>query len=83
MVCVALGRPMRIVELVYTHALLLEARSYLSREDRVPPGAFAAYDDQPVRPHHVHRGKQAHLEAIDRLLVGFRTVEQQPTRATI
>ena len=116
---------MRIAELVYTHAVLLQAREYLVRGDAgpghfgrahpdrerpergqgdrehsigdhrdrgpfaeehlgpvpaVPSGAFAEYDAHGVRPHHVHRGKKAHREAIDRLLRGFGRVSSPPSQ---
>lgn len=57
---------------IHTHALLLEVREYLQQEDEVPPDAFAGYDAQPVRPQHIHRGKEAHEEALGLLLRGFR-----------
>ncbi|WP_226040043.1 UPF0058 family protein [Natrinema sp. DC36] len=59
---------MRQQELIHLHALLLEIRRYLEREETLPAGAFAAYDAQSVRPTHIHCGKDAHKKAIAHLL---------------
>lgn len=70
---------MRSQELIHFHALLLEVREDLERSGEVPPGAFAAYDAQPVRPAHVHRRKEAHKEGIDLLLRGIeRSIRPVP-----
>ncbi|WP_353617655.1 UPF0058 family protein [Natranaeroarchaeum aerophilus] len=66
----------RIQELIYLHALLLEMRQYLEQEDNVPYGAFEPYDAQPIRPSHIHRQKDGHKNAIDLLLNGFEQCVQ-------
>ena len=58
---------MRQQELMHLHALLLEVRVYLDREDD-SSGAFSGYDSQPVRPTHAHRRKAAQSKAIELLL---------------
>lgn len=70
---------MKRQELIHTHALLFEVRIYLHRKERPPSDAFAAYDRQMIRPHHIHHGKEAHRRAIALLLNGFRqTVQVRP-----
>lgn len=61
----------KIQELIHLHALLLETREYLEREDNVPYGAFDSYDAQPIRPSHIHRQKNVHMNAIGLLLDGL------------
>lgn len=55
---------MRLNELVQLHALLDEVRDSLERHESLPPDAFARYDAQPVRPHHIHRTKPDHERAV-------------------
>ena len=66
----------RIQELIYLHALLLEMRQYLEQESDVPYSAFDGYDSQPTRPTHIHRNKDAHKNAINLLLNGFEQCVQ-------
>jgi len=69
----------KIQELIHLHALLFEVREYLEQEGTVPPGAFDAYETQPVRPPHIHRRKEAHETAISLLLNGLdRSVKAHP-----
>ena len=69
----------KIQELIHLHALLLETRGYLEREDNVPYGAFDPYEAQPIRPSHIHRQKDAHMNAIDLLLDGLdNSVQPHP-----
>ena len=67
MVC----QDMKRQELIHIHALLAEIRTYLIRERDRSIGSFRHYDSQPVRPVHIHQGKQAHEDAIRLLLCGF------------
>lgn len=72
---------MKSNELVHVHALLCEVRAELERDGAVPPDAFAAYEDQPVRPTHVHRRKEAHERAIGHLLDGIQwALRSSPSR---
>ena len=72
-------RSVKIQELIHLHALLLEIREYLEREGNVPYDAFDPYDAQPIRPSHIHRQKDAHMNAIDLLLDGLdNSVQPQP-----
>ncbi|WP_339104201.1 UPF0058 family protein [Haloterrigena salinisoli] len=54
-------------ELIHLHALLVEIRRDLDREETLRAGAFDAYDSQPVRPTHLHRRKEAHKQAMNLL----------------
>lgn len=61
---------MKQQELIHIHALLFEIGEYVRREETTTAEPFARYDEQPTRPHHVHRGKDAHQTAINHLLRG-------------
>lgn len=63
---------MKTQQYVHIHALLFELRAYFEREYGRSADAFANYDTQPVRPNHVHRGKQAHKSAVELLLSGLK-----------
>lgn len=69
-------RVMKSQELINIHRLLFEVRRYLEREGAVSADAFAAYDAQPIRPTHFHRGKGAHMGAIELLLEGLDARQQ-------
>ncbi|ELY66858.1 UPF0058 family protein [Natrinema versiforme] len=70
-------------ELIHLHSLLLETREYLEREGNVPYGAFDSYDAQSTRPFHIHRQKDAHMNAIYLLLDGFdQSLQTHPPPAT-
>ncbi|MDJ1432437.1 UPF0058 family protein [Halostagnicola sp. A-GB9-2] len=66
----------KIQELIHLHALLLETRECFEREGNVPYGPFNPDDAQPIRPSHIHRQKDAHMNAIDLLLDGFEQAVQ-------
>jgi hypothetical protein len=72
---------MKAQELIHTHRLLFETRRYFEHEGTVSADAFAAYDAQPIRPTHFHRGKEAHLGAIELLLEGLDTRPNVPSPA--
>ncbi|MCU4718377.1 UPF0058 family protein [Halapricum hydrolyticum] len=61
---------MKHQELLHIHALLFKVSAYIKREDTSHADIFARYESQPTRPHHVHRGKDAHRTAITHLLCG-------------
>lgn len=61
---------MKQQELIHIHALLYEVGEYIEQDDESPADPFARYETQPIRPHHVHRGKDAHRTAINHLLHG-------------
>ncbi len=61
---------MKQQELIHIHALLFEVREYVERDDTSTADPFARYEAQSTRPHHIHRGKDAHQTAIDHLLRG-------------
>lgn len=63
--------PMRKREYVYLHALFHEVRRDLRETGDVPAEAFDAYESYGVGPAAVHRGKDAHREAIRRCLDGI------------
>lgn len=68
---------MKSQELMHLHALLFQVRIYLEREGTVSPDDFERYDDQPVRPSHIHRGKRAHERAIGLLLADINRSTQR------
>lgn len=72
---------MKSQELIHIHRLLFETRGYLEHEGAVSADAFAAYDAQPIRPTHFHRGKEAHMGAIELLLEGLDTRPKVPSLA--
>ncbi|PCR92711.1 UPF0058 family protein [Natrinema ejinorense] len=70
---------MKSQEHIHLHALLFEVRRELEQEGAVPPGAFDTYDEQPVRPTHIHKGKEAHKSGIKLLLKGIRrSIQKHP-----
>ncbi|MFC7115726.1 UPF0058 family protein [Natronoarchaeum sp. GCM10025703] len=72
---------MRSQELIHLHALLVEVRGYLEREERLPAGAFAAYDAQQTGPFHIHQSKEEHKQAISLLVEGIdRSIQSDPPR---
>jgi hypothetical protein len=69
----------RSQELIHLHALLVEVRGYLEREERLPAGAFAAYDAQQTGPFHIHQSKEEHKQAISLLIEGIdRSIQARP-----
>ena len=72
---------MKSQELIHIHRLLFEVRRYLEHEGAVSADAFAAYDAQPIRPNHFHRGKESHMGAIELLLEGLDAQPQVPSPA--
>lgn len=66
---------MRKQELVHLHGLLVVIRGHLAeREDvEIPAGAFDVYDSYGVEPTAISERKDAHKEAVDRLLAGLHT----------
>lgn len=62
---------MKQQELINIHALLFEVSEDLKQSGAVTTDCFAQYEAQPTRPHHIHRGKEAHKTAINYLLRGF------------
>lgn len=61
---------MKQQELIHIHALLFEVGEYVTPEDTIAADELARYEAQPTRPHHIHRGKNAHQTAINHLLRG-------------
>ncbi len=61
---------MKKQELIHIHALLFEVGEYVKREGEPPVDPFETYEEQSTRPQHIHRGKDAHTAAINRLLGG-------------
>jgi len=59
---------MRKQELVQLHALCSQVRRYAENRYDLPEGAFDGYDRMDVPPVAIHRKKEAHEEALDRLL---------------
>ena len=73
---------MRKQELVHLHGLLVGVRRYLDEHEdvAVPTGAFDAYDGYGIGPTAIADRKDAHREAVDRLLDGLNvTVTAQRT----
>ncbi len=68
---------MKLQELIHIHALLYEVGEYIEQDDGSSVDPFARYEAQPTRPHHVHRGKDAHQTAINRLLHGCSQSSQR------
>lgn len=76
---------MRKVEFLHLHALFAELRHHLEDTENVhvPPEAFTAYDEYDVSPTAIHRRKDRHHEALDRLRYGVRTtIEREEQIAT-
>jgi hypothetical protein len=75
---------MRKQELVQLHALCDAIRSSFEQQQEVPSELFRAYDRDSVPPTAIHRNKQAHEEALHRLLDGLVAVTDvdQPQRET-
>jgi hypothetical protein len=67
---------MRKQSLIHVHTLLQEIRQNFDRRPgcRIPDDAFDDYRAHGVAPSHIHLGKDAHEEAIDRLLDGITRV---------
>lgn len=65
---------MRKQELIQLHALCVVIRSHVEARHDVPPDAFRAYDEYGVPPTAIHRRKDAHWEALRRLLAGLTAV---------
>lgn len=59
---------MRKQELVQLHALCMQVREYVERRYDLPDGAFERYDRTDVPPVAIYRKKEAHEEALGRLL---------------
>lgn len=68
---------MKQQELIHIHALLYEVGEYIEQDDESPINPFVRYEAQPTRPHHVHRGKDAHQTAIKHLLYGCSQSAQE------
>jgi hypothetical protein len=64
---------MRKQELVQLHALCSTVRDYVERRDDLPDDAFERYDRLDVPPMAIDRTKEAHEEALDRLLPDLAT----------
>jgi len=62
---------MKQQERIHIRALLSEVGEYVERDDTGTVDPFARYGTQSARPYHVHRGKDAHVTAIDHLLYGY------------
>ena len=65
---------MRKQELVQLHALYVVVRDRLEEHRDAPTEAFRSYEEYGVTPTAIHRNKQAHREAIDRLFDGLSAV---------
>ena len=65
---------MRKQELVQLHALYVVVRARFEEHRDTPPEAFRSYEEYGVTPTAIHRNKQAHKEAIDRLFDGLSAV---------
>ena len=65
---------MRKRELVQLHALCSQIRERVERRYDIPDGAFERYDRTDVQPGAIYRGKEAHGEALERLLSDLRRV---------
>jgi hypothetical protein len=65
---------MRKQELVQLHALCSQVREYVERRYDVPPGAFERYERSEVSSVAIYRRKEAHEEALSRLLVDLAEV---------
>jgi hypothetical protein len=63
---------MRKQELVQLHALCSQVRRYVERRYDLPEGAFDRYDRADVLPMAIHRKKEVHEDALDRLLSDLR-----------
>lgn len=77
---------MRKQELVQLHALCSRVREYVERRYDLPDGAFERYDRTDVPPVAIYREKEAHEEALGRLLRDLDTalathVEEPPDRS--
>lgn len=66
---------MRKQELIHIHGLLVVTRRHLADQAdiEIPDEAFDEYDDYGVEPTAIAERKDAHKEAVDQLLDGFRT----------
>lgn len=73
---------MKKQELMHVHSLLFEVAEYFKREDESAADLFAGYEAQSTRPQHIHRGKSAHLSAINHLLCGCTRFVQASHRHT-
>lgn len=62
---------MKKQELVHLHALFAEVRRSVELNGEPPEYAFRDYDEFGVRPTSIHRGKDAHREAMRRLSSGI------------
>ncbi|MFC4439325.1 MULTISPECIES: UPF0058 family protein [Natrialbaceae] len=69
---------MKKQSLVHVHGLLTQIRSELQNCGEVPGDAYRGYEERNVSPMSIHRGKDAHREAIDLLGDGIlRTIDHQ------
>lgn len=66
---------MRKQELIHIHGLLVVTRLHLAEQANIeiPDEAFDGYDGYGVGPTAIAERKDAHKEAVDQLLDGFRT----------
>lgn len=67
---------MRKQELIHIHGLLVVIRQHLAEQAdiEIPDDAFDGYDDYGVGPTAIAQQKDAHKEAVDQLLDGFRRI---------
>jgi hypothetical protein len=69
---------MRKQSLIHVHTLLIQVHQELQESGDVPAGAFDEYEQFGVWHTSVHRGKDAHIEAIWLLFDGIdETIERQ------
>lgn len=64
---------------IHIHGLLAVVRQELDEHDKIPEGAFQAYDENGVHHRSVHRRKGEHAEAIWLLIDGIQeTIAETP-----
>lgn len=69
---------MKKQSLIHVHALLVQVRQELDESGSLPTGAFDEYEQFGVKHTSIHRGKDAHTEAVWLLLDGIdETLDRQ------